>query len=234
MFGLPDRLISDRGKCFTSKEMKSFCNKNGIRHVLNAVASPRSNGQVERFNSTILQALMTVIGDDHSSWESKITEVQLSINGTVNATTGYAPSELLYGFRPKLKFDLSLSTHLDNNQQQVEQVDRVDRRTTLNIVRAKAADKINKSAIAMKRRYDKNRDPAIVYHVGDMVMIEKTPIIKGLTSGKLVQRYIGPVVVKQVLPNDRYKVESLSRDRRRFRGVVASDKMKLFRKQTVD
>ncbi|KAJ8912065.1 hypothetical protein NQ315_016754 [Exocentrus adspersus] len=140
MFGLPDRLISDRGKCFASKEMKYFCNKNGIRHVLNAVASPRSNGQVERFNSTILQALMTVIGDDHSSWESKITEVQLSSNGTVNATIGYAPSELLYGFRPKLKFDLSWSTHLDNNQQQVEQVDKVDRQTRLNTVRAKAAD----------------------------------------------------------------------------------------------
>ncbi|KAJ8915387.1 hypothetical protein NQ315_008274 [Exocentrus adspersus] len=177
-----------------------------------------------------LQKLLDQYKDCFADNNSEL--VQLSINGTVNATTGYAPSELLYGFRPKLKFDLNLSTNLDNNQ--VEQVDKVDRRTTLNIVRAKAADKINKSAIAMKRRYDKNRDPAIVYHVGDMVMIEKTPIIKGLTSGKLVQRYIGPVVVKQVLPNDRYKVESLSRDRRRFRGVVASDKMKLFRKQTVD
>ncbi|KAJ8912734.1 hypothetical protein NQ315_016689 [Exocentrus adspersus] len=137
-----------------------------------------------------------------------------------------------YHIKPKLKFDLNLSTNLDNNQ--VEQVDKVDRRTTLNVVRAKAADKINKSAIAMKRRYDKNRDLAIVYQIGDMVMIEKTPIVKGITSGKLVQRYIGPVVVTQVLPNDRYKVESLLRDRRRFRGAVASDKMKLFRKQTID
>lgn len=223
IFGVPDRVISDRGKCFTSMEMKKFCNEQNIKHILNAIACPRSNGQVERFNATILNAMMTAIGDEHDSWEAKITEVQHSINGTVNATTGRAPAELLYGFRPRLKFDVSIG---DNEQ--------VQREDNLKLMRAKAVDNINKSASAMKRRYDKNRGPAVTYKVGEMVMIERTPIVKGLTSGKLVGRYIGPVRVQQVLPNDRYRVESLSKDRRRFRGVVSSDKMKLFKTQTID
>lgn len=223
MFGIPNRMISDRGKCFTSAVLKKFCIENCIKHVLNAIACPRSNGQVERFNATILNTMMTVIGDDHESWETKILEVQHSINGTVNATTGHAPAELLYGFRPRLKYDINI----DSDEQ-------VDKQTRLELMRSKAADSINKSAGVMKRRYDKNRDSALVFKIGDMVMVERTPMVKGLTSGKLVQRFIGPVKVQKILPNDRYHVESLSRDKRRFRGVVSSDKMKLYRTQTIE
>lgn len=219
-YGNPTRLISDRGKCFTSKIMKDFCAQENIKHVLNAIASPRSNGQVERFNATILNALSTSIGEDHSSWDDKITAVQRSINVTINATTGKSPSELLYGFRPRLKFDINL-------QHPVAE----DRVTRLKGNRDKALVNINKIANSMKVRYDRNRLRALKFKTGDMVMVERTPLIKGLTSGKLVQKYIGPMKVVATLPNDRYQVESLSKDKRRFKGVVASDKMKIFKIQ---
>lgn len=52
-FRNPDRIVSDRGTSFTSHIFKKFCINKGIKHVLNSVASPRSNGQVERYNRTI-------------------------------------------------------------------------------------------------------------------------------------------------------------------------------------
>lgn len=42
--GNPTRIIIDRGKGFSSKEMAAFCKSENIRHVLYAIASPRSNG----------------------------------------------------------------------------------------------------------------------------------------------------------------------------------------------
>lgn len=56
-FGTPNRLITDRGTCFTSAKFKSFILTLEIQHILNAVATPRANGQVERFNRTVLDAL---------------------------------------------------------------------------------------------------------------------------------------------------------------------------------
>lgn len=56
-FGYPKRVISDSGTAFTSKRFKEFCLVNQIKHVVNAIASPRSNGQVERFNRTLLEAI---------------------------------------------------------------------------------------------------------------------------------------------------------------------------------
>lgn len=56
-FGLPVRIISDRDTSFTSTAFKTFCNQVGIKHELNAVACPRANGQVERFNRTFIRSL---------------------------------------------------------------------------------------------------------------------------------------------------------------------------------
>ncbi|KAH0807942.1 hypothetical protein MTP99_006159 [Tenebrio molitor] len=139
---------------------------------------------------------------------------------TINATTGQTPSELLYGFQPRLRYDADLPDR--------EPINRLEQ---LKSNRTKASGKIARNAINMKARYDKNRLCARTFQPGDMVFVERTPIIKGLASGKLVQKYIGPVQVTEVLPNDRYRVQSLSKDRRRFRGVVASDRMKIFTAQ---
>lgn len=217
-FGIPERIITDRGKGFTSKLMTDFCARNNIKHVQNAIACPRANGQVERFNSTILRSMTAVVGENYDAWESKIPEVQCGINGTVNATTGISPAELLYGFRPRLKYDVSVNSQ-------------IDRQVNLELSRRNAALNIERKAKNMKQRFDKNRLDPIQYQVGDMVLVERTPMVKGLSSGKLVQKYTGPVQITHVLGNDRYRVQSLSKDRRRFKGVVASDKLKLFKAQ---
>ncbi|KAJ8929486.1 hypothetical protein NQ314_017818 [Rhamnusium bicolor] len=137
--GNPTRIITDRGKGFANKELNAFCTSENIQHVLNAVASPRSNGQVERFNRTILTSLTTAIGEDHGSWEQKICKVQRGIiNMCLNSTTGKSPSELLYGFRPRLKYDIELSNILADS----------DRLKTFDKNRNKALGKINKTAKA--------------------------------------------------------------------------------------
>ncbi|CAB3248007.1 unnamed protein product [Arctia plantaginis] len=100
LFGTPSRLITDRGTCFTSGKFKTFINTSGIKHILNAVATPRANGQVERFNRTILDALGTKChGKNDNLWDDYVGDIQLGLNTTVNKTTGKTPSELLFGCR---------------------------------------------------------------------------------------------------------------------------------------
>ena len=51
--GLPDKVISDNGTCFTSVEFVDFMRKNGIRHSTTAPYHPSSNGR--RTSCTHLQ-----------------------------------------------------------------------------------------------------------------------------------------------------------------------------------
>lgn len=52
--GNPDRIISDRGTCFTAKTFQEFCLDRGIDHILNSSRHPQGNGQVERVNRTLI------------------------------------------------------------------------------------------------------------------------------------------------------------------------------------
>ncbi|KAL0878533.1 hypothetical protein ABMA27_003621 [Loxostege sticticalis] len=55
---VPDHFLNEAlGSSFTSTNFKTFLDGLGVKHVLNAVATPRANGQVERYNRTLLDAL---------------------------------------------------------------------------------------------------------------------------------------------------------------------------------
>jgi transposase InsO family protein len=47
---VPNRIISDLGKAFTSSVFQDFCQDNLIDVYYSSVAHPRCNGQVERAN----------------------------------------------------------------------------------------------------------------------------------------------------------------------------------------
>lgn len=215
IFGTPARIISDRGKCFASQQMANFCASRHIKHIMNAVACPRANGQVERVNKTVLQSLTACIGDKHDAWEDYLSQVQRGINSTVSSSTGKSPFDLTFGFMPRFPLDVpscSQDHNIDENRKQ-------------------AADRLKLTAERMKLRYDRNRIPALKFNLDDQVQIERRVLKKGITSGKLVDKYAGPYKVIAVLPNDRYRVESLNNRGRKYRNVIAADKMKPFKIQ---
>jgi transposase InsO family protein len=62
-FGIPNNIITDLGSNFTSSEFFDFCEKRSIQSKYALVAHPRANGQVERVNGMILDALRKKVFD---------------------------------------------------------------------------------------------------------------------------------------------------------------------------
>jgi hypothetical protein len=61
---------------------------------------PRGNGQIERYNQVLLDALSTMGADkDDNEWNRNLTNIQLGINSTLNNAIGVTPSEALIDFR---------------------------------------------------------------------------------------------------------------------------------------
>jgi transposase InsO family protein len=78
VFGVPRRIVCDRGRSFTSEEFQEFCGSIQTKIHFNAVATPRGNGQVERYNRTVLDSLATMGADlDDNCWDENIHNVQL-------------------------------------------------------------------------------------------------------------------------------------------------------------
>jgi hypothetical protein len=62
-FGIPNSIITDLGSNFTSSEFFDFCEQKSIQIKYASVAHPRANGQVERANRMILEALRKKVFD---------------------------------------------------------------------------------------------------------------------------------------------------------------------------
>lgn len=92
-YGNPNLIITDQGKQFISKNFQQFCKNNNIIHHLIPVASPESNGIVERLNGKILAALRTA---QRESLDNALTIVENSINHTVHRNLGLTPFQLAF------------------------------------------------------------------------------------------------------------------------------------------
>lgn len=89
-----------QGSSFTSKHFEDFCKRHSIQHILTAVATPRANWQVERFNRTDLNSLLTSRLEE-DKWNENTSAVQFATNNLTNNFTGKTLSELLSGSRPR-------------------------------------------------------------------------------------------------------------------------------------
>lgn len=220
IFGYPNRLISDQGTSFTSHEFKKYCDDSKINHILNAVASPRANGQVERYNRTVLDALTAYtdkLGEKH--WDRVLGKLQWGLNNTLNKGIGKTPAEALFAIPMVSRGDNMFNSILNETRHlgDVEQI------------RDKISEHINKNQQAQKIRYDKTKIKARQYNLGDLVKILKpTPSNDG-NSKKLLPKFTGPLRVTKVLENDRYEVSSIpgtNITQKNYCNVWAADRIK--------
>lgn len=218
LFGVPTRMISDRGSCFTSKSINLFCHELGIKHIINAVATPRANGQCERFNGTILDALrcVSVNDTDETSWDKHVRTIQLGLNTSVNKTTGTTPYQLLMGITPNQPSDAKI----------INEIKQDVHRDDLKSLRDKVDKKITEAQRKEKLRFDKKRKCPKNFTNGELVMVKITSEPASGSSRKLRPIFKGPFRIKAVLPNDRYVVEDLRSKGKKIDTVIAVDKIK--------
>jgi transposase InsO family protein len=66
-YGLPHRIITDLGSNFNNHQFWEYCENSGIDVRYVSVAHPRANGQVERANGMVLDALKKRLHDAANS-----------------------------------------------------------------------------------------------------------------------------------------------------------------------
>jgi ribosomal protein L21E len=81
-------------------------------------------------------------------------------------------------------------------------------------------EKITVEQQRWKERYDSRYAKSVIYNVGDMVFIKKSPDVTG-DSTKLQSKYQGPLVVTEVASKDVYRVAGLKAENgRRYSTTV--------------
>jgi transposase InsO family protein len=110
-FGIPNSIITVLGSNFTSSEFFDFCEQKYIQIKYASVAHPRANGQVERANGMILEALRKKVFDKNEKftgkWIRELSYVVWSLRTQPSrALHGNTPFFMVYGSKAVLPADL--------------------------------------------------------------------------------------------------------------------------------
>ena len=98
LHGIPESIVSDKDTKFTSIFWKELHRLMGSKLLMSTAFHLQTDGTTERANRSIAQILCTVVSNDQWDWSDKCPMVEFAINGSINATTGYAPFELNYRY----------------------------------------------------------------------------------------------------------------------------------------
>lgn len=187
-FGVPRRIIAYRGTGFTSELFKSFCEERNIVLMNVAVQTPRGNGQIERYNKTIMPALLKI--SEPTEWHTKLKEVQMSLNWSIQSSTKKCLSEIFFGFKLCNKNDpIRLALEEEQLIRGYEnQRDNIRTETVENIRRAQERN---------QTQYNKGRRPLYQFSKGQLVAI-KTVAPPTDRAPKMAAKFIDPYYIKAV------------------------------------
>ena len=105
VFGVPTKLLSNRGANFTSTLVDKLCAAFGIRKCRTTAYHAQCNGQVEHFHQTLFCMIGKLARNKKTQWEQHLLELLQAYNSTWSAMTGYSLHYLMFGRHPCLPVD---------------------------------------------------------------------------------------------------------------------------------
>ena len=129
-FGFPAKLHSDKAQNFESKVIRHLCKLAGIRKTRTTPYHPMGNGQVERFNQTLLQTLGCLDPCRKSDWKTYVSPLVHAYNATRHESTGFSPFYFMFGRHTRLAIDafLGLETNCESGKNQTEYMNKLQSR----------------------------------------------------------------------------------------------------------
>ena len=122
-----------------------------VQHVLIAVSTPRTNGQVERVNRVLTPALAKLAENPRESERKSdlaLMRVEFSLNNTICRSTGETPSRLLFGVQQIGE----INDHLRLILKEMQEFER-----NLNVIREEAGKMITVSQADNEKRVIEKR-----------------------------------------------------------------------------
>ncbi|GFX82092.1 retrovirus-related Pol polyprotein from transposon 412 [Trichonephila clavipes] len=191
----------DQGTSFTNALTTEFFGRFGILVRHSSVYHPQSK-PVERFHRTLKRLLRVLCLDAGSEWDKHLPSILLALRTVSHESTGYTPSELVYGKNLRTPETLVMEHWMEPE----EEGDLVTEYMFKLINRLKrcqevAINKMEEMQVKRKTWYDKNAVKR-EFKDGDLVLVLATS-----RANKLAVQWIGPGTVLNKISVTNYLVE---------------------------
>ncbi|CAF4472894.1 unnamed protein product [Rotaria socialis] len=188
-YGTPTCILTDNGTHFTAELTNNLFQHLGVTHLYSTVYHPQTNGQIERFNTTMDGKIAALCNERRTNWDEVLQYVTFNYNTSIHATTKQTPFEMMHGRQATLPFDqqdaiISLTQDPEHSKQIKAYIGKLEEEARRNIL---------KSQQQYKTRYDLNRQN-LSLKLNDLVLVKTRNI-----RNKFDIRYEGPFkIIKQL------------------------------------
>ncbi len=218
IFGLPKRIISDRGTNFVSSIFRLMLEMFGVTSRFTTAYRPCANGGNERTHLELHKYLgMYLKSDKKYHWDHLLRLAAWHHNVSFHESLGTSPFTIVTGLKPNLA-KLWLSTD-EKFPQAVEQYRKYYgvTQSELEDIRDRARQHILKA----QATYLSNRlgGRQITFKVGDQILR------KDHRATKWSPRYIGPYVIKDIISDSVVKIQDPNSD---WTDLVHADYIKVY------
>ena len=203
-FGVPFMVHTDQGRNFESHMFKAFCSLMEITKTRTTPYRPSSNGQVERYNTLVLNFLRCYLAGKQRTWDQYLPVLGMAVRATVNRNTGYTPNMLMLGHEVTMPTDVVFGQLREKPSFNTPSLYLKFLVGVLEKVHTEVRDNIKGAQIRQKRYYDVKSYMRRL-EVGDLVYKRNASFRPG-ESRKLNPLYAGPYVVVEVVTSALFRV----------------------------
>jgi len=198
LHGLPESVVSDRGPQFAAELTKELNKMLGIKTKLSTAFHPQTDGQTERMNQKVEQYLRFFIEHRQKDWLEWLAMAEFAINNKVHTAIKTSPFMANYGKELRMGGDIRKRGKVENATEFAERMKKVQR---------EAEVALRKTQEEMKRYADRGRKETEVWKKGDRVLLStKDLVFKERPSKKLMERFVGPYGIKEVVSSNAVKL----------------------------
>ena len=198
LHGLPESVVSDRGLQFAVELTKELNKMLEIQMKLSTVFHPQTDRQTKHMNQELEQYLQFFIDHRQKDWPEWLALAEFAVNNKIHSMTKMSLFMVNYGRELRMGGDIRKKRKVEKATEFVEKLKKVQE---------EAEAVLRKAQEEMKRYADRKRKEMEEWKKGDRVMLStKDLVFKERPVRKLVERYVGPYEIENVVSTNVVKL----------------------------